>query len=142
MYQNTILSIYVVSIVLLVISILGIYEMRISGSLIEDMPKKKGLLKAFSSKRIWRRYASVDWLDAKGGHEIVYAETEWKLEETIDEIPGIVKPISIVNLVKYSKQAYYKQADYTIYIHPGTMFILSFAKNATKNSKKRWWKAT
>jgi hypothetical protein len=37
-------TIYVVSIVLLVISIIGIYEMRISGSLIEDMPKK-GLLK-------------------------------------------------------------------------------------------------
>jgi hypothetical protein len=36
-------TIYVVSIVLLVISIIGIYEMRISGSLIEDMPKKRGL---------------------------------------------------------------------------------------------------
>jgi hypothetical protein len=35
-------TIYVVSIVLLVISIIGIYEMRISGSLIEDMPKKRG----------------------------------------------------------------------------------------------------
>jgi hypothetical protein len=34
-------TIYVVSIVLLVISIIGIYEMRISGSLIEDMPKKR-----------------------------------------------------------------------------------------------------
>jgi hypothetical protein len=34
-------TIYVVSIVLLVISIIGIYEMRISGSLIEDAKKKR-----------------------------------------------------------------------------------------------------
>jgi hypothetical protein len=30
-----------------------------------------------------------------------------ELEEAIDEIPELSKPISIVNLVKYSKQAYY-----------------------------------
>jgi hypothetical protein len=29
-----------------------------------------------------------------------------ELEEAIDEIPELSKPISIVNLVKYSKQAY------------------------------------
>ena len=39
--KNNRFTIYVVSIVLLVISIIGIYKMRISGSLIEDMPKKE-----------------------------------------------------------------------------------------------------
>jgi hypothetical protein len=30
-----------------------------------------------------------------------------ELQKTIEEIPELSKPISILNLVKYSKQAYY-----------------------------------
>src|SRR5690606_6410495 len=38
-------SIYTVAISMLVIGIIGIYEMRISGSIIEDMPKKADFFK-------------------------------------------------------------------------------------------------
>jgi hypothetical protein len=42
----------------------------------------------------------------KRSYEVVYLRRMDELEEAIDEIPELSKPISIVNLVKYSKQAY------------------------------------
>ena len=66
-----------------------------------------------------------------------------ELETAIEEIPELSKPISIVNLVKYSKQAYYNgNPDY--YELPTSQeqaFILSYAKNATANSKENLMKS-
>jgi predicted RND superfamily exporter protein len=66
-----------------------------------------------------------------------------ELQQTIDSIPELSKPISIVNLVKYSKQAYYNNnPDY--YELPSSQeqaFILSFAKNSIKNNKDNTMKS-
>lgn len=66
-----------------------------------------------------------------------------EFQETIEEIPELSKPISILNLVKYSKQAYYNgNPDY--YELPTSQeqsFILSYAKNASKNSKNNIMKS-
>jgi hypothetical protein len=51
-------------------------------------------------------------------------------------IPELSKPISIVNLVKYSKQAYYNgKPEYYDLPTSQEQFILSHAKNAAKNSR-------
>lgn len=66
-----------------------------------------------------------------------------ELEKAIDEIPELSKPISIVNLVKYSKQAYYNGNPeyYDLPTSQEQGFILSYAKNATKNSKENLMKS-
>ena len=60
-----------------------------------------------------------------------------ELQTTIQSIPELSRPISAVNLVKYSRQAYYN-GNPEYFDLPTTqeqVFILSYAKNATKNSK-------
>ena len=135
-------TIYVVAILLLVISIIGIYKMRISGSLIEDMPKKEAFFQdiVFFEKEfdgVMPLEIMIDTKRKKGVMKLSTLKRMEELEETINEIPELSKPISIVNLVKYSKQAYYNgNPDY--YELPTSQeesFILSYAKNATKNSK-------
>ncbi|MDI6045292.1 efflux RND transporter permease subunit [Flavobacterium yafengii] len=141
-------SIYVVAILLLVVSIVGIYKMRISGSLIEDMPKKEAFFEdiVFFEKEfdgVMPLEIMIDTKRKKGVMKLSTLRRMEELEETIDEIPELSKPISIVNLVKYSKQAYYNgNPDY--YELPTSQeqsFILSYAKNATKNSKDNLMKS-
>ena len=59
------------------------------------------------------------------------------------EIPELSKPVSVVNLVKYSKQAYYNGNPeyYELPTSQEQAFILLYAKNATKNSKDNLMKS-
>lgn len=135
-------SIYVVAVSLLVISIIGIYKMRISGSIIEDMPKKEAFFQdiIFFEKEfdgVMPLEIMIDTKHKKGVMKLSTLNRMDELETAIDEIPELSKPISIVNLVKYSKQAYYN-GNPEYYELPSSQeqaFILSYAKNATKNSK-------
>lgn len=141
-------SIYVASVALLVFSIIGIYEMRISGSLIEDMPKKEAFFQdiVFFEKEfdgVMPLEIMIDTKRKKGVMKLSTLKRMEELETAIEEIPELSKPISIVNLVKYSKQAYYNgNPDY--YELPTSQeqaFILSYAKNATANSKENLMKS-
>ena len=135
-------SIYTVAVSLLVISIIGIYKMRISGSLIEDMPKKAPFFQdiLFFEKEfdgVMPLEIMIDTKHKKGVMKLSTLKRMEELETAIDEIPELSKPISVVNLVKYSKQAYYN-GNPEYYELPNSQeqaFILSYAKNATKNTK-------
>jgi predicted RND superfamily exporter protein len=135
-------SIYAVAVSLLVISIIGIYKMRISGSLIEDMPKSAPFFQdiLFFEKEfdgVMPLEIMIDTKHKKGVMKLSTLKRMEELETAIDEIPELSKPISIVNLVKYSKQAYYNGSPeyYELPTSQEQAFILSYAKNATKNTK-------
>jgi predicted RND superfamily exporter protein len=141
-------TIYTVAVSLLVFSIIGIYKMRISGSLIEDMPKKQAFFQdiVFFEKEfdgVMPLEIMIDTKRKKGVMKLATLKRMEEFEETIDEIPELSKPLSVVNLVKYSKQAYYNgNPDY--YELPSSQeqsFILAYAKNATKNSKDNLMKS-
>lgn len=141
-------SIYVVAISLLVISIIGIYEMRISGSLIEDMPKKEAFFQDiifFENEfdGVMPLEIMIDTKHKKGVMKLSTLKRMDELEQAINEISELSKPISIVNLVKYSKQAYYNGNPeyYDLPTSQEQGFILTYAKNATKNSKDNLMKS-
>jgi len=141
-------SIYVVAVSLLVISIIGIYKMRISGSIIEDMPKKEAFFQdiIFFEKEfdgVMPLEIMIDTKRKKGVMKLSTLKRMEELETTIDEIPELSKPISVVNLVKYSKQAYYNGNPeyYELPTSQEQSFILSYAKNATKDSKENLMKS-
>lgn len=135
-------SIYAVAVSLLVISIIGIYKMRISGSIIEDMPKKAPFFQdiLFFEKEfdgVMPLEIMIDTKHKKGVMKLSTLKRMEELETAIDEIPELSKPLSVVNLVKYSKQAYYN-GNPNYYELPNSQeqaFILSYAKNATENTK-------
>ncbi len=106
------ISVYVVSLVLLITSIIGIYQIDISGSPIEDMPKNAPF---FEDIRFFEEEFDgilpveiiVDTKRPKGVLKPNTLKRIDQLSEVITEIPELSKPISVVNLVKYSKQAFY-----------------------------------
>jgi len=141
-------SIYVVAVSLLVISIIGIYKMRISGSIIEDMPKKEAFFQdiIFFEKEfdgVMPLEIMIDTKRKKGVMKLSTLKRMEELEQAIDEIPELSKPISVVNLVKYSKQAYYNGNPdfFELPTSQEQSFILGYAKNATKDSKDNLMKS-
>ncbi|MGJ8713543.1 MAG: efflux RND transporter permease subunit [Maribacter stanieri] len=106
------ITVYIVSISLLVISIIGIYQIRISGSPIEDMPKNAEFfhdIRFFEKefKGIMPVEIVVDTKTPKGVLKPATLKRMNQLGEVIEEIPELSTPVSVVNLVKYSKQAFY-----------------------------------
>ena len=141
-------SIYTVSIVLLVISIIGIYQIRVSGSLIEDMPKKEPFFQdiLFFEKEfdgVMPLEIMIDTKRKKGVMKLSTLRRMDELQTVINEIPELSKPLSIVNLVKYSKQAYYNGNPeyYELPTNQEQSFILSYAKNTAKKGKDNLMKS-
>lgn len=135
------IEIGICSIVLLVASIIGIYQIRISGSIIEDMPKSTGFFEdiRFFEKEFDGIMPLEIMIDTKRKNGVMKLSTLRRmdqLEELITEIPGLSKPISVVNLVKYSKQAYYNgnPAYYQLPSNQENNFILSYAKKSSGNA--------
>lgn len=133
---------------LLVVSIIGVSRMKVSGSLIGEMPKTASFFKdiVFYEKEFHGVMPLEIMIDTKRKKGVMKLSTLKKMDElqqTIEKIPELSKPVSIVNLVKYAKQAYYN-GNPEYYDLPTTQeqaFILSYAKNATKNSKDNIMKA-
>jgi len=140
--------IYIIYAILLAFSIIGIAQMKVSGSLIGEMPKSASFFKdiLFYEKEFNGVMPLEIMIDTKKKKGVMKASTLRKMDElqnTIAEIPELAKPVSIVNLVKYSKQAYYN-GNPEYYELPSSQeqaFILSYAKNATKKSKDNLMKS-
>ena len=106
------ISVYITSIALLVLSIIGIYQIDISGSPIEDMPKNADFFKdiRFFEEEfdgIMPVEIVIDTKSPKGVLKPATLKRIDRLGQVVDEIPELSKPVSVVNLVKYSKQAFY-----------------------------------
>src|SRR5690554_7573455 len=112
MVRDRRITIYIVAVTLLCLGIIGIYNIKISGSLIEDMPKNADFFKdiRFFEKEfegIMPLEILVDTKRKKGVMSLPTLRRIDELQDHIKEIPEFAKPISVVELVKYSKQAYY-----------------------------------
>lgn len=135
--------VYAVSIVLFCISIYGALQIKTSGSLIEDMPKNTDFFKdiVFFENEFDGVMPLEIMIDTKRKKGVLKLSTLKKMDElqkTIEEIPELSKPISILNLVKYSKQAYYNGNPeyYDLPTSQEQTFIASYAKNAFDGGKK------
>ena len=140
--------VYVVAIFLFLVSTIGAFKIKTSGSLIEDMPQNTGFYKDIlffenEFEGIMPLEITVDTKRKKGVMKLSTLRKMDDFQETIEEIPELSKPISILNLVKYSKQAYYNGNPeyYELPTSQEQSFILSYAKNATKNSKDNLMKS-
>ncbi len=134
------IAIYIISVLLLVVSIIGIYQIKTSGSLLEDMPKNAEFYKDIQFYEaefngIMPLEILINTKRKKGVLKPVNLKKMSALEDLIVEIPELSKPISIVSLVKYSKQAFYN-GNPKYYQLPTTQengFILSYAKNSSND---------
>ncbi len=141
-------TIYIIYGLLLVFSIIGVSQIKVSGSLISEMPKSASFFKdiLFFEKEFNGVMPLEIMINTKRKKGVMKSSTIKKMEElqkTIEGIPELSKPISVVNLVKYSKQAYYNGNPeyYELPTSQEQTFILGYAKNATKNSKENLMKS-
>lgn len=106
------INVYLVSLLGLIVGITGIYQIKISGSIIEDMPKSADFFKdiLFFDDSFNGIVPLEIWVDSKREKGIIKPATlnrMNRLHKIIEEIPELAPPLSIVNAVKYAKQAYY-----------------------------------
>jgi predicted RND superfamily exporter protein len=146
--QNHRSRIYVIYALLLVFSVVGVTQMKVSGSLIGEMPKSASFFKdiLFYEKEfsgVMPLEIMIDTKHKKGVMKLSTLKRMNELQETIEQIPELSKPVSIVNLIKYSKQAYYNGNPeyYELPTSQEQAFILSYAKNAKKNTKDNLMKS-
>lgn len=135
------IAIYICAIALLCASIIGIFNIKISGSIIEDMPKQTEFykdIKYFESEfeGIMPLEILVDTKRKKGVMKLATLKRIDRLQEYINEVPEFSKPLSVVELVKYSKQAYYNNNPeyYQLPNSQEQTFILSYAKSSANNT--------
>ena len=139
--KNKKITIYITTFVLVIISMIGVYLIRVSGSLIEDMPKGKEFykdIKFFEEEfgGIMPLEILIDTKKPKGVMKLSTLKRMAKIEEVIDEIPELSPMVSVLNLVKYSKQAVYNGNPefYQLPTSQEKTFILEYTKNSKTNS--------
>lgn len=136
------LNVYIVSLIGLIIGITGIYQIKISGSLIEDMPKSAEFFKdiRFFDQNFNGIMPFEIWIDSKRENGIIKPATLQRmnrLQETIAEIPELAPPLSIVNAVKFAKQAYYNGNPnyFSLPTSQENSFIYPYLNNAKDNNQ-------
>ncbi len=140
MVKHKKITIYTTAVILMMASMIGINQIKISGSLIEDMPKNKQFFKDIrffenEFNGIMPLEIMVDTKRKKGVMKLATLKRINEVEELINDIPELSKPISVVSLVKYSKQAYYNGNPkyYQLPTSQENSFILSYAKNSNSD---------
>lgn len=135
------IAIYITSVVLLCLSIIGIYNIKLSGSIIEDMPKKAQFFKDIrffeeEYEGIMPLEILIDTKREKGVMKLATLKRMEELQNYLQDIPEFSKPLSVVELVKYSKQAYYNNNPeyYQLPNSQERTFILSYAKSSATNT--------
>ena len=135
------IGIYFATVFCIILGIIGIYQIRVSGSLIEDMPKSLAFykdIKFFENEfgGIMPLEILIDTKKDKGVMKLSTLKKMEKINETIEAFPELSKSISVINLVKYSKQAYYKGNPkyYQLPTSQEQSYIFSYTKNSDSNA--------
>lgn len=105
-------TIYFTSVAMLGISIIGIYNIKVSGSLLEDMPQGADFFKdiKFFEEKFDGVLPLEIMIDTKRPNGVTKLSTLKKMDQLKTEIAKIDElstPLSVVNLAKFAKQAFY-----------------------------------
>ncbi|MBB6130368.1 efflux RND transporter permease subunit [Mucilaginibacter lappiensis] len=134
-------AIYITTLVLVLISAAGIYRININGYVVDDLPQHNNTLedlKFFESNfnGVLPLEVSIDTKRKNGVvNQTVIRKVE-KLEKLISSYPQFSRSISLIQVLKFSTQAFYG-GNPEYYRLPDGMeqsFILNYAANSGKNT--------
>ncbi|MGB2128442.1 MAG: efflux RND transporter permease subunit [Flavicella sp.] len=141
MVRNKKIPIYITALIVIISSIIGVYRIKVSGSLIDDMPKDKTFYKdiVFFEKEfggIMPLEIMIDTKKENGVFKLSILKKIEKLTSTIESTPGLSRTSSINDMVKYSKQAFYngKPKYYQLPSSQEKSFLIQYIKNSEENS--------
>ncbi|WP_418500369.1 efflux RND transporter permease subunit [Flagellimonas sp.] len=132
------IAVYMTTVAILVLSIIGIYQMRITGSRIEDLPKDTHFYKdiQFFEQEFDGIMPMEIVVDTERKNGVLKPPTLKRMDElgsVIHEIPELSRPISVVDLIKYSKQAFYNGIPkyYQLPTNQENTFIMDVARKSS-----------
>ncbi|WP_343487442.1 efflux RND transporter permease subunit [Allomuricauda sp. d1] len=138
MVRHKRVPVYIISIVVLILSIIGIYQIKITGSRIEDLPKDAAFFKdiRFFEEEFDGIMPVEVVVDTKRKNGVLKLATLRRMDQLSDEINAIdelSRPVSVVNLAKYSKQAFYNGIPkyYQLPTSQENTFILDAARKSS-----------
>lgn len=134
-------AIYIASALLAVFSIMGIMQLKSITFMVDDVPEQSNIqkdLKFFESNfsGIMPLEVAVNTGKHRGVLRIENLKKIEEFENFIDSIPVVSRPISILSLVKASKQAYYNNdpARYELPTKAEAVYILRYMKGQNDNT--------
>lgn len=134
--------IYLTYAVLFCASVYGLLQMRVSGSLLSEMPKSASFFDdiVFFEKEFKGVLPLEITIHTKRGRIVTPGTIKKmdRLQEAIAEIPELSQPVSVVNFAKYLNQAFYNgnPAYYQVPNSQEQVFVLSYAKSMLKGKGK------
>ncbi len=140
--QNYRTAIYITTSVLLVAAVFGMLKLETTGSIVDDIPKKDPLYQDLmffekNFKGVMPLEISIDTKKRKGVMKLSTINRIDKLQKVLSEYPELSKPLSVAEVVKFSKQAFYggKESMYSMPNNREKDFIFSYAPKM-ENGKK------
>ena len=136
MVKHRRVSVYFISVFALMLSIVGIYEVRLSGTIIDDMPKKAAFyqdIRFFEThfKGVMPIEIMIDTKRKNGATRLSTLNRMHRLENDLREIPELSNPVSAVAVAKYLKQSFYNGSPkyFQLPTNQENNFIRAHAKN-------------
>ena len=140
MVRKNRIGIYITSVIMIIIGIIGVYQIKVSGSMIDDMPKEAQFYKDIEFFQdefggIMPLEILVDTKVDKGVLKLSTLKRIEKVTQQIRKIDGLSDPMSINNVVKYAKQAFYNGNPkyYQLPTNQERTFVLSYLQNMEVN---------
>ncbi len=134
--------IYVTAVIFAIIGIIGVTRLKTTGCIVDDVPKKDPLyvdLMFFEKefKGILPFEISIDTKKRKGVMQLSTIRKINELQDTLATYPEFSKPLSIAEVVKFAKQAFYngKESYYDLPDNSEKGFILSYVPKMKKGEK-------
>lgn len=134
------ITIYFTSVGVLMLSFIGIYFIKVSGSLLEDMPQKAEFIEdvRFFEKEfngIMPLEFLIDTKRENGVSKLSTLKRIDRLGDELEEFDELSKPLSVVNIAKYAKQAFYngKPKYYQLPTSQEQNFMLPYFQNFEAN---------
>lgn len=133
--------VYVVTVVVLAIGIYGITLIKSSGHIVDDIPKSDPVYKDL--KFFEENFAGlmpveimVDTKKTGGAMQLTTFKKIDQLEQELSKYPELSPATSLLNLLKFSKQAFYNGREnyYSLPDNREKNFILQYASSGTENA--------
>jgi len=134
--------VYVTTIVFVILGIIGVSRLKTTGNIVDDIPKKDPLYLdlMFMEKHfngVMPFEISIDTRKKNGVMKLSNIRRIEKLQKVLDSYPDLSKPVSVAEVVKFAKQAYYN-GDPSFYTLPNNneiTFMGSYIPKPNKNKK-------
>lgn len=106
--------IYIISIILVILSVIGMFRIKPSGKVADDVPKHSETFKdlTFFENNFNGVMPFEIMIDTKKKNKVILSGNLWKkvdqLQDSIESLNMFSHPVSIIEVMKYGNQAYYK----------------------------------